>query len=219
MIASCSYSLLYKQLLIDTLSPNADDSLHCHGYLVVDVWDHNTIIPDDFLGRVMLPLGEIPTDKANELWYPLMKRNIKDRNISGSLKLKTRMLVGENKVFHSLFVCNLHLPPPPPPPLSLSSLHLFLMSNPPSISLQFIEHDKMNDHVYTKCKSRGFHLSLYSEKNNIVEFPGRTEVVEMAFSRAIIDISSHHSITQVFLTNFRCVCLCVSQCVCVCMCV
>ena len=77
------------------------DSIHLYGYLVVDVWDHDTTNPDDFLGRVMIPLGEIPSDRHNELWYPLMKRNTKDGKISGSLKLSTQLLIDEtSKVFN-----------------------------------------------------------------------------------------------------------------------
>ena len=75
------------------------DSLHLYGYLVVDVWDHDSTNPDDFLGRVMLPLGEVPSDSAKEFWYPLMKRNTKDGALTGSLKLKTQLLVDGSKVF------------------------------------------------------------------------------------------------------------------------
>ena len=79
------------------------DSIHLYGYLVVDVWDHDSTNPDDFLGRVMIPLGEIPSDKTNKAWYPLMKRNTKDGKISGTLKLSTQLLVDEqSKVWWSL---------------------------------------------------------------------------------------------------------------------
>ena len=65
----------------------------------MDVWDHDSTNPDDFLGRVMIFLGEIPSDKPNEVWYPLMKRNTKDGKISGSLKLSMQLLVDDiNKV-------------------------------------------------------------------------------------------------------------------------
>ena len=74
------------------------DSLHLYGYLVVDVWDHDSTNPDDFLGRVMLPLGEIPSSKAKEFWYPLKKRSTKDGSLTGSLKLKTQLLVDKSKV-------------------------------------------------------------------------------------------------------------------------
>lgn len=67
------------------------DSIHLYGYLVVDVWDHDSTNPDDFLGRVMIPLVEISSDFPNEAWYPLMKRNTKDGKISGSLKLCTQL--------------------------------------------------------------------------------------------------------------------------------
>ena len=77
------------------------DSIHLYGYLVVDVWDHDNTNPDDFLGRVMIPLGEIPSDAPGECWYPLMKRNVKDGQISGSLKLRTHLVVDESKVFIS----------------------------------------------------------------------------------------------------------------------
>ena len=65
----------------------------------MDVWDHDSTNPDDFLGRVMIALGEIPSDQPNEAWYALMKRNTKDGKISGSLKLSTQLLVdGISKV-------------------------------------------------------------------------------------------------------------------------
>lgn len=62
------------------------------------MWDHDSTNPDDFLGRVMLPLGEIPSDKEKEFWYPLMKRSTKDGSLTGSLKLKTQLLVDKSKV-------------------------------------------------------------------------------------------------------------------------
>ena len=119
----------------------AGDSIHLYGYLVVDVWDHDSTNPDDFLGRVMIPLGEIPSNQPNETWYPLMKRNTKDGKISGSLKLSIQLLVDETtKVFITVLclVCSLIFSPPSlslPPSLPSSIL--------PSLSYGFFE---LNQH-------------------------------------------------------------------------
>ncbi len=61
----------------------------------------------------------------------------------------------------------------------------------------------MNSDLYRRCKLRGYHLPILSGKD-MVELPGRTEKVEMAFSNVFVDISSNHCVAQVFLTNYRC---------------
>ena len=67
------------------------------GYLIVDVWDHDTMNQDDFLGQVMLPLREVPLFSPHEEWYPLTRRSAKER-ISGSLRLEVQLKVDKNKV-------------------------------------------------------------------------------------------------------------------------
>ena len=67
------------------------------GYVVVDVWDHDTLNQNDFLGQVMLPLREVSTTTPHEEWYPLTRRNPKDR-VSGSILLEVLLKVDKNKV-------------------------------------------------------------------------------------------------------------------------
>ena len=60
----------------------------------------------------------------------------------------------------------------------------------------------MNTDLYRKCKLRGYHIPIMSGRD-LVELPGRTEKVEMAFSNVFVDISSNHCVAQVYLTNYR----------------
>lgn len=64
----------------------------------------------------------------------------------------------------------------------------------------------LNQSLYRRCQTIGFHLPVYNEKT-LVELPGRTEHVELAFSGVFVDICAHHFIAQVFLTNYRLVIL------------
>ena len=58
--------------------------------------------PDDFLGRVMIPLREIPPDTSvGETWYPLTNRSAKD-NVSGSLCVRIYLRVDSDKVMWGL---------------------------------------------------------------------------------------------------------------------
>jgi len=60
----------------------------------------------------------------------------------------------------------------------------------------------MDTELYQVCKSRGYHLPICSGKS-ILEFPGCTEHIEMAFSHVFVDVSSYHCTAQVYLTNYR----------------
>lgn len=67
------------------------------GYLIVDLWDHDTMNQDDFLGQVMLPLREVTIFSPHEEWYPLTRRSSKEK-ISGSVLLETQLKVDKSKV-------------------------------------------------------------------------------------------------------------------------
>ena len=70
------------------------------------------------------------------------------------------------------------------------------------LHLQTVVHDKMNANLYQTCKSRGYHLPICSGRN-ILEFPGTTESIEMAFSHVFVEVSSYHCTAHVYLTNYR----------------
>jgi hypothetical protein len=72
----------------------------------------------------------------------------------------------------------------------------------PLVFSQIVDINGMNSDLYQRCKLRGYHLPIMSGRE-IVELPGRTEKVEMAFSNVFVDISSKHSLAQVYLTNYR----------------
>ena len=77
-----------------------------------------------------------------------------------------------------------------------------VMSLADRLHLQTVVHDKMNANLYQTCKSRGYHLPICSGRN-VLELPGTTESIEMAFSRVFVEVSSYHCTAHVYLTNYR----------------
>ncbi|XP_065887674.1 myotubularin-related protein 2-like isoform X2 [Dysidea avara] len=55
-------------------------------YVKVDMWDHDMLNRDDFLGTVMLPLVDV-TDSKEPVWYMLSRNNSK-QTVKGEIKLK-----------------------------------------------------------------------------------------------------------------------------------
>lgn len=90
--------------------PTADGvEYQVSGYLIVDVWDHDSMNPDDFLGMVMIPLRDVPTVSPQEEWYPLTRRNAKEK-VYGSILLELLLKVDKNKVQgRAIVVCVLWL--------------------------------------------------------------------------------------------------------------
>ena len=62
------------------------------------MWDYDTVNPDDFLGRVVIPLRDIATNtSAKDMWYPLTCRGTKE-GVSGSVCLRMELKISGGKV-------------------------------------------------------------------------------------------------------------------------
>ncbi len=79
-----------------------DDQLELFGYLGIDVWDKDTVNADDFLGRVLIPFRDIPTDthSAKDTRYDLTKRSPKD-SVRGQLCVRVELEVDSGVVRYS----------------------------------------------------------------------------------------------------------------------
>ena len=75
----------------------SDNTVYFSGYLVFDVWDHDAINPDDFLGRVMVPLREIAPGDSREKLYPLTQKSAKE-DVEGFLCARINLTVDPGKV-------------------------------------------------------------------------------------------------------------------------
>ena len=68
------------------------------GFLVVDMWDHDTMNQDDFMGQVMIPLRDVPQAvNPKEEWHCLRKRTAKDK-VNGSLLLEVSLSMEKKQV-------------------------------------------------------------------------------------------------------------------------
>ncbi len=74
------------------------------GYLVVDVWDHDTVNQDDFMGQIMIPLREIPLATPKKEWFQLMKRSVKDK-VDGAILLEVLLVLDRKQVCMCMCVC------------------------------------------------------------------------------------------------------------------
>ena len=73
---------------------------------MVEVWDHDNLNQDDFMGQVMIPLREVSTIGPKEEWFPLTRRSGKER-VSGSILLEMHLKVDKNKVSEAGFASGL----------------------------------------------------------------------------------------------------------------
>ena len=62
-----------------------DDGLISH-YFKLEMWDHDMLNRDDFMGMVILPLVDI-ADNKEPCWYKLTRSNSK-QTITGEIKMK-----------------------------------------------------------------------------------------------------------------------------------
>ena len=62
---------------------------------MIEIWDYDKVNQDDFLGRIVVPLCNIPPGKNEEVTYPITRKGNKDV-VHGTLKVKlTLHLHGE----------------------------------------------------------------------------------------------------------------------------
>ena len=68
-----------------------------YGYLQIDIWDHDKVNQDDYLGRLVIPLCDIFPGHCGEVWYPITRKGVKDM-VSGRIKVKLSLHLEEETV-------------------------------------------------------------------------------------------------------------------------
>ena len=204
---------------IHTLTPShphmltgENGEVQYYGYLLIEIWDHDKVNQDDYLGRLVIPLCDIVSSHSGEVWYPITRKGVKD-TVSGRIKVKLSLRLEEEMVsvqisFLILFLSLLY-PSPLLSPLSPSHPHSShyhpLTITLPTVTLplpQTLDYSSLNDQLYTACKARGYQLPVESSQI-VLELPGRAERVEMMLAHVLVDVSSFYCSAQVFLTNYR----------------
>ena len=68
--------------------PSAENAVSCclMHYIHVDVWDHDMLNRDDFMGRVVIPITTL-TEEMLSGWFPLGRMTSKN-NVSGEIYLE-----------------------------------------------------------------------------------------------------------------------------------
>ena len=72
-------------------------------YVKVDMWDHDRLNRDDFLGTIMLPLVDVTTN-TEPIWYMLSRNNSK-QTIKGEIKLKLYFTTPQVSIIWKWYKC------------------------------------------------------------------------------------------------------------------
>ena len=59
-------------------------------YVIIDVWDKDTLNPDDFMGRVMVPVSSLNHESLCG-WFPLGRTSSRDAQFTGEIYLELRI--------------------------------------------------------------------------------------------------------------------------------
>ena len=72
----------------DGNGPDSSEADHCiiH-YVIVDVWDKDTLNRDDFMGRVMVPVSFLSQQPLCG-WFSLGRTNVRDTSFTGEIYLE-----------------------------------------------------------------------------------------------------------------------------------
>ena len=95
-----------------------------YGYLLIEIWDHDKVNQDDYLGRLVIPLCDIVPGHSGEVWYPITRKGVKD-TVSGRIKVKLSLHLEEEMVSVEISFLTpfLSLPYPSPSLSPLSPSH------------------------------------------------------------------------------------------------
>ena len=64
--------------------------MQLYGYLQIEIWDHDKVNQDDYLGRLVVPLCDIIPGNTGETSYHITRKGVKD-TVSGSIVVKLNL--------------------------------------------------------------------------------------------------------------------------------
>ena len=79
----------------------AEGELLLFGYLLIEVWDYDKVNQDDFLGRIVVPLCDVPPGSDKDDTYPITRKGVKDV-VRGTIRVKLRLCMEKETVSFGL---------------------------------------------------------------------------------------------------------------------
>ena len=73
------------------------------GYLLIEIWDHDKVNQDDYLGRLVIPLCDIVLGSSGEATYPITRKGVKE-TVSGTIVVKLSLHLEQETVSDYLHI-------------------------------------------------------------------------------------------------------------------